>query len=109
LKGWETRSFPQYKAIHHRFTGTANGKHILMARFNQGFTEHSLATHPVFMLAKTLHRAFLEKPYILGSTARLLGFLTASLTNEKRVIPGEVAAFVRKEQIGRLLQKLRGN
>jgi poly-beta-1,6-N-acetyl-D-glucosamine synthase len=102
MHGWETRSFPQYEVIHNRPTGTATGKHILAVRFYQGFAEYHLATHPVFMLAKSIRRAFIEKPYIIGSGARLLGYITCLLKREKRDIPAQAAGFVRKEQIRRL-------
>ena len=103
MHGWQTQSFPAYEAIHHRPTGTAGGKHILKARFYQGYTEYSLATHPLFMLAKSFRRAFVEKPYLIGSTARLLGFVACGLKDRQRCIPEEAAEYVRKEQLRRLL------
>lgn len=102
MKGWQTRSFPQYRAIHHRLMGTGYGTHILEARFQQGLAEYGIATHPVFMLAKSLRRAFLEKPYFIGSLARLSGFLYGYWLKEERQIPPEAIRFVHKEQIKRL-------
>lgn len=102
MNGWETRSFPEIQVIHLRPVGTGDGKSILQARFHQGLTEHGMATHPLFMAAKSLRRAFLEKPYIMGSSARLVGFLYGYLLREKRTLPPGVVRFVRKEQIGRL-------
>ena len=102
MNGWETRSFAQYQAIHHRPVGTGDGMSILQARFRQGLTEYGIATHPLFMLAKSLRRAVLEKPYITGSLARLAGFISGYFRSEKRGIPDEVIRYVRKEQIRRL-------
>jgi len=102
MNGWETRSFPQHKTIHFRPTGTGDGRSILQARFHQGLTEYGIATHPLFMAAKSLRRAVLEKPYITGSLARLAGFISGYFRSEKRGIPDEVIRYVRKEQIRRL-------
>lgn len=108
MNGWETRSFPRYRASHHRLMGTAYGTHILKARFQQGLAEHGIATRPAFMLAKSLRRAILEKPYVIGSLARLVGFLYGYCLREEREIPPEAAHFVRKEQIRRLFSYLSG-
>ena len=102
MNGWQTKAFPQYEAVHHRPVGTAGGKHILVARFGQGLTDYGLSAHPLFMLAKLLRRAYLEKPYFIGTLARLAGFMYGYWLSEKREIPPEVVRFVRKEQIRRL-------
>ena len=107
MKGWQTRSFSEYKVVHSRPVGTGGGKSILQARFYQGLTEYSVATHPLFMLAKSIRRFFLEQPYFVGSLARLSGFIYGYCRREKRQIPTEVISFVRKEQMKRLLACLR--
>jgi glycosyltransferase involved in cell wall biosynthesis len=48
LHGWKTRSFSQYRVVHHRPVGTGQGASILRARFRQGLTEYDVATHPYF-------------------------------------------------------------
>jgi len=108
MHDWETRSFSEHQVIQHRRVGTAE-RSVLLAKFRQGFTEYGIATHPLFMLAKSLRRVFLERPYILGSTARMAGFLYAYLRCEERKLPDDVVHFVRKEQIGRLWSCIRKN
>lgn len=103
MNGWQTRSFSQYQAIHHRPVGTSDGRSILQARFRQGLTEYGVATHPLFMLAKSVRRVFLEKPYFTGNLARLAGFLYGYWLREERKIPPEAIRFVRREQIRRLV------
>lgn len=103
MNGWQTRSFPQYEVVHHRLVGTADGKSVLRAKFGQGLTEYGVATHPVFMLAKSFRRAFLEKPYFTASLARLAGFVYGYWLREERKIPPEAIRFVRREQIRRLV------
>ncbi len=103
MNGWQTRSFPQYEVVHHRPVGTADGKSVLRAKFEQGLTEYGVATHPVFMLAKSFRRAFLEKPYFAASLVRLAGFVYGYWLREERKIPPEAIRFVRREQIRRLV------
>jgi hypothetical protein len=102
MRGWETRSFPKCRVIHHRPTGTMCGTSVIRARFHQGLTEYGIATHPLFMVAKSIRRAVLEKPYFIGSIARLFGFLYGYCMREERRFPPEVIRFVRKEQMRRL-------
>ena len=108
MNGWQTRSFSRYKVIHHRPWGTGARMSILQARFRQGLTEYGVATHPLFMLAKSLRRAFLEKPYFTGSLVRLAGFLYGYWLREERKIPPEAIRFVRREQVRRLLCCMHG-
>jgi biofilm PGA synthesis N-glycosyltransferase PgaC len=100
--GWQTRHFEQYQVIHHRPVGTGKGTHILIAKYRTGLAEYVLGTHPLFILAKSFRRIFLEKPIILASTARLAGFLSGHLVVRKRDVPDEVIEFIRKEQLQRL-------
>jgi len=106
MHGWQTKSFPVYEAIHHRplgVRGVRGRTQILKGKFIQGLAEYDLWTHPLFMLAKSFRRMFIEKPYVLASTARLLGFCQSCLRREPRSVPDEVKKFVRKEQLRRLL------
>jgi poly-beta-1,6-N-acetyl-D-glucosamine synthase len=102
MNGWQTQSFPQYAAIHHRPVGTRGGVHILKAKYRQGFAEYYLGTHPIFMIAKSFRRIFIEKPYFIGSIARLTGFICSYFSGGERDIPRETLRYVRKEQMGRL-------
>lgn len=106
-RGWKTHSFRQYRVVHHRPVGTGQGGSILKARFRQGLTEYGVATHPLFMLAKTCRRAVLERPYIVGSMARLAGFVYGYLKRETRRMPADVVDYVRQEQMRRLFACLR--
>lgn len=103
MDGWETKHFPQYQAIHYRAIGTGNGTHLLAAKYREGLAEYILGTHPLFALAKSFRRVFLEKPFLLASTARLSGFLSGYyLVGKNREVPDEVVNFVRREQMQRL-------
>ena len=101
MKGWKTRCFPQYLAIHHRPVGQ-RGKGALRAKFRQGLTDHQLGSHILFMAAKCCRRAFIERPFLLSSTARLAGYLWGHAILQKSKVPRDVAHFYRQEQLRRL-------
>jgi len=109
MHGWKTWSFDEYPAVQHRIVGVRGGGSILRARFRQGLTEYGIATHPLFMITKSLRRVVLEKPYLVGSAARFAGYLYAYCLREERQLPPEVKRFVRKEQIARLWSCIRRN
>ena len=104
MKGWKTWSFPDIVAVHNKPVGTGHAKSLLKIRFRQGVGEYFLATHPLFMLAKSLRRCIKEPPYLLGGLTRLAGFLYAHFIREKRQISDEVVSFIRKEQLGRVIK-----
>lgn len=103
MRGWKTWSFPHLKAVHQRPTGVRNAGSLLRARFTQGLCEYSLSTHPLFMVAKSLRRCVLEPPLILGGMLRLGGYFYGCLKREPRQIPSDVASYVRREQVNRVL------
>ena len=110
MNGWETKHFRQYQAIQYRVTGTSEGTHPLVARYRGGLSEYVLGMHPLFALAKSFRRVFLEKPFLLTGIARLLGFLSGYyLVGKNREVPDEVVSFVRREQIKRLASYVFGH
>lgn len=103
MEGWQVWSFPNIKVIHLRPTGTGATKNILSVRFKQGICEYDLATHPLFFLLKTIRRALLEKPFLLGGFMRLCGYIYGTIRGNQRVLPPEIINHIRKEQLNRLL------
>ena len=102
MKGWKSWSFPDLVVIHNKPVGTGHSKSLLKIRFRQGVGEYFMATHPVFMLAKSLRRCVRERPLLSGGLARIAGFLYGYCLREKRQVPDDVVRFVRREQIGRI-------
>ena len=102
MYGWQTQAFSSHAVVQQRTVGTAETGSVLRARFRQGLSDYGVATHPLFMLAKTLRRAILEKPYFTGSLARLLGYSYGCLFGEERKLSRDMMVFVRREQLGRL-------
>jgi biofilm PGA synthesis N-glycosyltransferase PgaC len=103
MKGWKTWSFPDITAVHLRPTGTAGARNIVIARFRQGLCEYGLATHPLFMIVKSLRRCVLERPLLFGGILRLVGYAYGYIRREPRQLSVEAARQLRREQLGRVL------
>jgi hypothetical protein len=104
MKGWKTWATTDIMVIHNKPIGTAFNKSKIKIRFQQGIGEYYLATHPLFMLLKSIRRCVKEPPYLIGGLARMAGFIFAHFMGQKRQIPDELVEFIRKEQFSRVLK-----
>jgi poly-beta-1,6-N-acetyl-D-glucosamine synthase len=100
--GWTTRSFPQLHLIHHRDTGSADGIWTSLVKY--GRANYICGYHPLFMISKCIIR-LIRKPYIIGSVGLMYGFVSGYLTNLPQVNDREAIAYLRRQQISRLLKK----
>lgn len=100
MHGWETKSFSDMLVLHHRPTGFA-GKNILRTRLRDGYVEYNLGYHPLFQFVKCVKRVT-QKPYLIGSFIRFIGFWTARFTFNNNNVPPELKIYTRKEQFSRL-------
>lgn len=99
MNSWEVMSFADLPVRHHRFTGSA--EHYLRNYFRQGKADYSLGTLPMFELVRVIRRS-IDKPYLIGSLARLSGFGHSYCLRESRPVPTDFLRFIRKEQLKRL-------
>lgn len=99
MKGWEVKSFPEYKVLHHKPTGTGSGS-VWRTRFNEGVREYELGYQATYFTAKCLRRV-LQKPYFLGSVFRILGYCCALLRRDPILVSREFIEFHKQEQINR--------
>jgi hypothetical protein len=106
MKGWETRTFLDRTSRHHRKMGTA-ARGPLRARFRHGQEDYYVGSHPVWQLFRGVFQ-MKTRPYVLGGTFLLLGYLWAMVTRMPRPISDELIAFRRAEQLARLRRLLRG-
>ena len=104
MRHWQVKSFSELKVFHHRPTNSADG--VIRGWFRQGKMDHSLGALPAFELLKLLRRVR-AKPYVIGSIARLAGFIDSYLRREKRQVPSDFVAYLRREQKQRLIDVLR--
>ena len=92
MNNWRVQCFPELEVRHHRPAGKAAG--ILRYWTRQGMMDYGLGSHPVFELARLVRRIH-HYPPVLGTTARLCGFLVSHWRREKRTVPIEVVVGLR--------------
>jgi glycosyltransferase involved in cell wall biosynthesis len=106
MNGWAVAAFPDQKIFHHRHTGT--GDNLVRHTFRQGRMDYSFGSIPLFEVLKCV-RHFRERPFIVGSSIRLLGFFWSYACRDSRPVSKEFVAFLReeqKEQMAGLLNQL---
>jgi glycosyltransferase involved in cell wall biosynthesis len=100
-RGYVTQTIPHLRVRHHRRTSSANG--ILRGLFRLGQLDASFGSHPLFMVAKCLRRTT-HQPLLVGAVMIYAGYLAYHLRGYPYRVPAEVTAFLRKEQLSRLLR-----
>jgi hypothetical protein len=100
MVGWQTRSFPSLKVVHHRFTGSADGTWRNFVK--NGLANYISGYHPIFMAVKCAKRLF-EKPYIIATVGLLNGFITGYIKNTPQVPDKALIRYLRQQQLKRLL------
>ena len=103
MKGWEVRSFPELKAFHHRKSTIARG--IFREFFQYGAMDYALGNHPLFEILKALRR-IRERPYVLATFLRMLGFTWSYWQRQERNVPEEFIRYARREQMDILNARL---
>jgi biofilm PGA synthesis N-glycosyltransferase PgaC len=103
MMGWSAQAFPELKIFHHR--GTGEGGNLVRHRFRQGRMDYSFGSDPVFEVFKSLQR-LAEKPFFIGTVARLVGFFWSSMIREPRPVSDDFIAFLRAEQKKKTLSLL---
>lgn len=101
MHGWHVQSFPEIMVQHHRPTGLTMSN-IFKSRFIYGQRDYALGNHPIFMFLKCIHR-FRERPYVIAGLLRMIGYAWSWVKREPRPVPEEVVAYLRKEQLERML------
>jgi len=99
MLGWQTRSFPELKVVHHRPTQTASGG--LHGKINTGIANYFVGYHPLFMLARAC-RNMVRRPYLLGGLWMLYGYLSGYMKSLPQIPDPELIRYVRKQQWNRL-------
>ncbi len=99
MKGWKVRSFPEILVYHHRKTCGVEG--VLKGGFRQGLMDYSIGCHPLFEILKCGAR-WKSSPLFLYAGLRLIGFLWASVKDDKRIVPVDFVRYLREEQLSRI-------
>jgi len=99
MLGWTSRSFPELLLQHHRPTGAAYG--LWGGNAKNGRGDYVCGYHPAFEMAKCLSRLF-QKPYVIGATALLYGYVSGYVQRIPRVDDPEMIKYLRRQQLARL-------
>jgi len=104
MKGWETRTFLEMTAFHHRTMGTA-ARGPLLARFRHGQEDYYVGGHPLWQLLRGTYQ-MAKRPFLLGGLCLTLGYFWAMATRMPRPVAPDVVTFHRAEQIARIKRML---
>ena len=102
MKGWKVKVIQDLPVYHHRKTGTA-GLSVLGARFREGGQDYHIGNHPLYQFAKFFRRIF-ERPYVISSFARLLGYLRLWIRRRPMELPDEFVKYMRERQMQMMLR-----
>jgi glycosyltransferase involved in cell wall biosynthesis len=95
MHGWQTRTFPQIRLVHHRPTGSAYGSWTDSVKC--GLANYITGYHPVFIVCKCAKR-FLAKPFSLAPLALFTGFLKGYVKKMPQVDDKELIHYLRQQQ-----------
>jgi len=100
MKGWKTRTYTEKTCLHLREIGTGSSGR-LVTWFKQGRKDYFLGGHPIWQVCRSLYHMN-RKPYFIGGSLLLTGYIWSMIKREKRPITPELIIFHRKEQMQRL-------
>jgi|SRR5579862_4178671 len=100
MLGWQTETFEDVRAIHHRVTGTAESRWKNLIKNGKAY--YFAGYHPLFMAARCVYR-LTDAPYVIGSVAMALGFVSGYCKRTPRIDDPALIHFLRHQQMQRLL------
>jgi len=101
--GWNNRAYRELSVLHHRPSSSAGGR--WRGLFRMGQMDASFGSHPVFEVFKCCRRMG-GRPFLIGSLVRLAGYWSWNLAGRKPCIPPENVAFLRREQMRKVRNRL---
>ncbi len=100
MKGWTVRTFPEFRVLEHRRTGSATAR-PLASRVKEGRRMQSLGYGALFYFLRCLYRAK-EQPKVVGSCAAFWGFLASKFSGEPIALPPDAVRYMRAEHRAKL-------
>jgi glycosyltransferase involved in cell wall biosynthesis len=101
LLGWDTRTFSELNLVQHKPTGGADGN--WRNWFKNGRANYITGYHPLFMLAKSVKRTFLNRPFFVESIALMAGFFSGYINGIPQAPDDQAIRYLRQQQVRRLL------
>ena len=100
MRGWTTKRIPHLELSHYRRMSSRNG--LWEGKLRTGRNFFITGYHPLFLVARSIYR-LKEKPYLIESLGVMAGYLKAMLKGESLVVSMEERAFLRRQQMRRLV------
>jgi poly-beta-1,6-N-acetyl-D-glucosamine synthase len=104
MNGWKTFCFKHLKIEHYRLTGSRR-KGIWAPKFLQGKFEYKHGYTFNYTFLKSIYH-FFSKPVIIGSIAKICGYLYARTKKEDYLFDEDMRIFLRKKHKSVFRQKL---
>jgi poly-beta-1,6-N-acetyl-D-glucosamine synthase len=104
MRGFETRSFMRAEGLHHRHTGSADGRLRGHARWGEA---HWILHHGALWTTLRAARTAGARPWGISGAAYLYGYCRAAARRVPRVEIEGYGRFVRAEQRRRIVRQLR--
>lgn len=101
LDGWLSRSFLEPNAVHLRPQG-ASGGGMHHGRWRLGRASYMSLYHPVWVIVRSA-RIGAQWPWVTGGIAYLAGYLASFVQRPPRLQDAEVAAYIRRSQMLRIM------
>jgi glycosyltransferase involved in cell wall biosynthesis len=105
MRGWRTRSFVEKVVHHHRKQGSAN-RSVWQDKYRIGTLDYKLGSHPLWEIVRALYQGT-RPPYVIGGLLIFCGYFFSMARRLPRSISAELTDFRRREQMQRLMQRLR--
>jgi glycosyltransferase involved in cell wall biosynthesis len=100
MLGWKASSFEDLIFYHLRHEGRGTG--LIKSSYEEGVCCYFMGYHPLFFVARCLNM-MLRSPFILRGTAMFAGYCLSAIKRKERLNDRQLIAFLRKNQIKRLL------
>jgi glycosyltransferase involved in cell wall biosynthesis len=100
MLGWSTRSFPELKVRHYRFTGAAKGPWSNAIKNGRG--SYIAGYHPLFMLVKCMKHVA-EWPYFVNAIGLAYGYASSYFQGTPQINDKGLIRYIRAQQMRRLL------
>jgi poly-beta-1,6-N-acetyl-D-glucosamine synthase len=105
MHGWDTRCFHDLKIMHYRLTGSRrNG--VWGPKFLQGRFEYRHGYNFFYTLLKSLYHLS-SKPFVIGSIAKVSGYLYSAVTREEYLFEEDMRKYMRYKHRKFILSKLK--
>lgn len=105
MAGYETKLITDLVVDHHKPRNVGEGGAI-RRKWQLGLRDYAVGNHPLFEAVKCLGR-WSEPPFLLAAVAWWVGYCTAAVQRRQRIVPSNVIAQLRGEQMGRLRRVMR--